>query len=453
MFNTLNSDYIITAMFAISMGVTIGWVDRSDSRNRPISLALISLGCAMLSGIHARHEWGVTSYILSELFTTTAIISFFEWGHRIGRSVKGARRKIAEVFVRIGQVIALVYGIGQLIYVLVAPDFAVGSNDGLFRVYAHEVAIFVPLLGSAILCGLIAFAIMLTIKMDRAEKLRLRILQAASPFMLAGMVLNERWTPYAIAIGLMVLIAGSVRYLTIQGKRGQFMSQFMSDKVSDMVKHEGMDYVTRRHRLVLSVVMCDLRGFTQFARNNESEAVFGLLEKFYAAVGAAAAEHDGTVKDHAGDGVMLLVGAPVPVENHASKAIELADSLMHKGLKVLDDMQVSDQVGLGVGVATGVVTVGAIKGAGHLEYVAVGNAVNLASRLCDRAASGEILTDQRSADEAQPVLYSLASEARKPEKLKGYADPIEVCAVTIDSSLPLPKGKRRKKKKPKESTS
>lgn len=90
--------------------------------------------------------------------------------------------------------------------------------------------------------------------------------------------------------------------------------------------------------------------------------------------------------------------------------------------------QAAPGVGLGIGVATGTTTVGAIRGAGRLEYVAVGNAVNLAARLCMRAEDGEILTDRRTSEELRGEAAVRISQ-RAPEGLKGFPEPIPVCAL------------------------
>ena len=79
-------------------------------------------------------------------------------------------------------------------------------------------------------------------------------------------------------------------------------------------------------------------------------------------------------------------------------------------------------------MATGKATVGAIRGAGRLEYVAVGTPVNLAARLCNRAADGEVLSDDRT----QAALRkddAVTSTAREPEQLKGFPDPVPVYSL------------------------
>lgn len=423
----INSGLLITAVMALGMALMIAVTDRKNTANRPLALCLFSIGLALLINLPGPIA-EMPLLILNDSLTTLAILAGFEWGRRIGQSATGKRRKAAEVLVWIAQGLIVIFWLLQIGYSVIAPELALTDVPGFFEVRGVEWAIFAPILGTALLCGGIAVILMMTVRMDSAEKMRLRVLWTAAPFLIGGMLVNEKYVPLTITIGILLLLAGSVRYLIIQGKRGHFMSQFLSPEVTRLVREEGMDRVTRRAKQIISVVVCDLRGFTAFARVNDSDRVVQLLEQFYNAVGEAAAEHDGTVKDHAGDGVLILVGAPVHFEDHEDRAVALAIALRERTQKVLRDAGLEDKVGIGVGIATGTVTVGAIRGAGQLEYVAVGNPVNLAARLCDRAANGEILADTRT-HQALVQFADISAQACEPEPLKGFPEPVPVCSL------------------------
>ena len=89
-------------------------------------------------------------------------------------------------------------------------------------------------------------------------------------------------------------------------------------------------------------------------------------------------------------------------------------------------------MGLGIGLATGHVTVGALHGAGRLEYAAVGNPVVLASRLCNRAADGEVLADVRTREQAgQSDRWTAVDQTAEP--LKGFPSPVPICALRLQS--------------------
>jgi adenylate cyclase len=204
------------------------------------------------------------------------------------------------------------------------------------------------------------------------------------------------------------------------------MSKFLSPQVAELVGRRGLKSATDEQTLELSVVCCDLRGFTAFTAATSSQKVIRILREYYDAVGAAATECGGTIKDQAGDGVLTLVGAPIPYPDHAQRALLLAKRIREKGMEITASWSDRDlHLGVGVGVASGFVTVGVIGAASRLEYTAVGPAVNLASRLCSEAAHGEILVDPRSIEllgEGSKAHRVIPGEALK---LKGFQEPVQ----------------------------
>ena len=101
-----------------------------------------------------------------------------------------------------------------------------------------------------------------------------------------------------------------------------------------MVGRRGLKSATDEQTLELSVVCCDLRGFTAFTAATSSQKVIAILREYYDAVGAAATECGGTIKDQAGDGVLILVGAPIPYPDHAQRALRLARQIRERGMQI-----------------------------------------------------------------------------------------------------------------------
>ena len=150
-----------------------------------------------------------------------------------------------------------------------------------------------------------------------------------------------------------------------------------------------------------------------------------ILREYYDAVGVAAASVGGTIKDQAGDGVQILVGAPIRFEDHAHRALELARKIRASGASLTARWSDGDlQLGLGVAVASGVVSVGVIGTASRLEYAAVGSAVNLASRLCSEAANAEVLVDERTVELAGAERSGADLVSCAPRELKGFPQPV-----------------------------
>lgn len=253
---------------------------------------------------------------------------------------------------------------------------------------------------------------------DPGERARAGAALAATPLLVAVTALPLRvGVGFAIA-SILIMLYAQYRFAVARGERAAFLSRFLSPQVAEEVRAGGLASITAPRDLEVTVVCCDLRGFTAYAEAVPSQTVIDLLSEFYAAVGEAVAEVDGTIKDYAGDGVLILLGAPLPDPDHAHAGIRLARRIHEVTAPVLDRRTTdAHRLGIGVGAASGRVTVGAIGSDARMEYTAVGAAVNLAARLCSVAEPGETLVDARLAATAGPD--GLAPHA--PVQLKGFS--------------------------------
>jgi class 3 adenylate cyclase len=263
-------------------------------------------------------------------------------------------------------------------------------------------------------------------RLDVGERSRALCAAVISIFVAMGVVAPVNAT--VVIVGLVILIGtyGQFHYLVVQGERGAFLGRFLSPAVAELVRNDGLASVTEPGQRDVTVVACDLRGFTSYAEAVPSQAVIDLLGEYYEAVGAAVAEHGGTIKDYAGDGVLILIGAPLSREDHATAGPQLARRLHAVVGPVLKHWGTEPHpLGLGVGIASGPVTVGAVGSTSRLEYTAVGTAVNIASRLCSAATDGEILVDQSTVDVAG--IDGLSSRGSMP--IKGLIADHQIYAV------------------------
>jgi adenylate cyclase len=244
----------------------------------------------------------------------------------------------------------------------------------------------------------VGFIILAREPLDPAERGRVVTIMIAAPLLISLVFLPRSIGSIAGAVSMLLAMLGQFRYNVLQGRRGAFLSRFLSDQVTDLVRTDGLAEVMKPHEVALTVVACDLRGFTAYAEAVPSQAVIDLLAEYYDTVGDAVAEHGGTIKDYAGDGVLILVGAPLPRPDHAAAGLDLARRLHEVVGPVLTHWGTGPHpLGMGAGVASGTVTVGAVGASSRMEYTAVGTAVNLASRLCAAAGQGETLVDQSTA--------------------------------------------------------
>ncbi|WP_183092725.1 adenylate/guanylate cyclase domain-containing protein [Nocardioides stalactiti] len=260
------------------------------------------------------------------------------------------------------------------------------------------------------------WALLATQQIDPAERARAIATSVAS-----GLLACSTAVPWeasgVLAVLVMSLVTwGHMHYGAAHARRATFLGQFLSPQVSEMIEAKGISTVMRPHQAELSVIECDLRDFTPYSEGVPSQAVVDLLAEYYDAVGEVVARHGGTITCYAGDGVLMLVGAPLPRPDHAAVAVALAEDLITAVDPVLERWATKlHPLGVGVGVASGTVTVGTIGSSNRLDYTAVGTPVNLAARLCSAARAGEVLLDERTAQLAADTRV----QQRDPMRIKG----------------------------------
>ncbi|MGH8676220.1 MAG: adenylate/guanylate cyclase domain-containing protein [Burkholderiales bacterium] len=418
------------------MGMALAFIiaDRASPTSRALSLFLTSVGLAIGVGSQIAHplhvERGIAAW--DGVFAIPEMLAFifaYEWVLRVRRTVPARHLKTRgpDGLLRVAQGLAVFYGIASLAFPKLRSDHFV--NAGFSEVFERaepEFWLFALPLTMSLALGIFSGLLMLRRRPDRAEAVRLLAFAIAAPFMASGVVLPPKIAPVATAIGLLIFLVGAVQYHVVQGRRAQFMSRFLAPQVAELVRVRGLKSATEEKTLELSVVCCDLRGFTAFSEATSSRKVMAILREYYDAVGAAAAAFGGTIKDQAGDGVLMLVGAPVAFADHPRRALEMAKRIRDSGIAITSRWSDADlRLGVGVAVASGYVTVGVIGAASRLEYTAVGPAVNLAARLCSEAAHGQVLVDARTtalldAGSGRPEL-----QPGEALQLKGFQQPVQ----------------------------
>jgi class 3 adenylate cyclase len=121
-----------------------------------------------------------------------------------------------------------------------------------------------------------------------------------------------------------------------------------------------------------------------------------VLRDYHAAIGEIIIKYSGTLERYAGDGVMVVFNDPVPVENPALQAVQMALD-MRAAIEALIEKwrRLGHELGFGIGIAHGFATLGTIGFEGRFDYAAIGTVSNVASRLCDEAKPGQILISPR----------------------------------------------------------
>lgn len=403
------------AVVAAGMGLVFWITDRGSPTSRALALFLLFVGLATFVNVwavEAYRGWHFPWWVrLVGFCEAAAFWAATEWGLRVSRTITTAdERAQGQRLVRFAQFLGLVYAL----LCALLPELRVTEFLGAFEEQNLRSG-FLLFAAPPVLAGLLVFTAGLQLvnrKIDVAERVRVIALLVAMPMLASAIVLPDRYGPIALALGEVVFLLGALRYHVLQGARAQFMERFLAPQVAELVRERGMKAAITTRRQRVSIVCCDIRGFTAHAANQPPERIVALLRDFYAAVGQATSAAGGTIKDLAGDGALILIGAPVPFEDHAERAIALGQSLARDAREMI--RRHDPKLGLGIGMATGEVAVGVAGEGARLEYVAVGPAVNLASRLCDLAADGEILCDADSLiDAGRAIPENGASHAIK----------------------------------------
>jgi len=179
-------------------------------------------------------------------------------------------------------------------------------------------------------------------------------------------------------------------------ERASRLRRFLPPQMAELVLDSGDESFLESHRREIVVVFCDLRHFTSFAESSEPEEVMRVLNEYFSALGDLVFRFGGTLERFTGDGLMVIFNDPMPCEDPSLQALKMAVAMRSRIQDLADGWaQDGHDLGFGVGIAQGFATLGRIGFEGRFEYAAIGSVVNLASRLCAAAQSGQILVTQR----------------------------------------------------------
>jgi len=200
------------------------------------------------------------------------------------------------------------------------------------------------------------------------------------------------------------------------------LKRFFSPQLAELIVTGGADDPLKTHRRDVTVVFLDLRGFTAFAETAEPEEVMSVLREYHAEMGRLILEHEGTLERFTGDGMMIFFNDPTPVSDPAKRALRMALAMRERVTPLCERWRKrGHELDLGIGIAQGYATIGAIGFEGRWDYGAIGTVTNLAARLCGEAKPSQILVTRRVASDAEDLVET---EPVGPLTLKGLAKPV-----------------------------
>jgi len=200
------------------------------------------------------------------------------------------------------------------------------------------------------------------------------------------------------------------------------LRRFLSPQLADAIVTSGDESILASHRRQVAMFFADLRGWTNFVDAVEPEELMRVLREFHDAIGRLVSRFDATVGFIEGDGVQLFFNDPIEVPDPALRAVRLGCALREEMAELTPRWQKRGyDLDFGAGIALGYATCGEVGFEGRSDYAAIGAVTNLASRLADEAAGGQILIAQR--------LYAEVEDAVEVEPageftLKGFQRPV-----------------------------
>jgi class 3 adenylate cyclase len=198
-------------------------------------------------------------------------------------------------------------------------------------------------------------------------------------------------------------------------------------KIMAAILASGKDFL-KGERSQVTVLFSDMRGFTVVAERMEAESLVTILNQHFEVMTSIIMKHEGTLDKFVGDEVMALFGAPLPLEDHALRAVRTALEMQraHKELMARWEATGQEAVPIGIGINSGDMIVGQIGSSKFTDYTVIGDNVNLGSRLCGAAKGHQILISEAT--------YQLVRHAVKANKLasiqvKGRVQPVQTYEV------------------------
>ena len=211
------------------------------------------------------------------------------------------------------------------------------------------------------------------------------------------------------------------------------LRRFLSPELAKRITAENADEILSEHRREITVVFLDLRNFTSFSESASPQEVIYTIRELHELVGPIIFRYRGTLERFTGDGMMVFLGDPEPMDNHASQAVRMALEIRNK----VDSLKTrwakkGYKLALGIGIATGEASLGTIGFEGRVDYAAIGVVTNLSARICNEAKGGQILLSEKTYTVVKDSFEMIPHETIN---LKGFRKPQSIYEVHAEKNL------------------
>jgi len=217
----------------------------------------------------------------------------------------------------------------------------------------------------------------------------------------------------------------------------RYVSPRVADKILADSELRDTLLVTADARAHAVVLFADLRGFTSIAEQLEPRSVVPLLNEYFSLLTEITFRHQGTVFHMAGDCLMLAFGVPLEQSDSAERAVHAAREMLAGFAALAHSWKEHYRVetGLGIGINEGEVVAGNIGSSSYMSYTIVGDSVNIAARLCQRARAGEMLFSSALKQSLDAHGVNIGATPLPPLQLRGRLHPVDIYCVPLESRV------------------
>jgi adenylate cyclase len=222
----------------------------------------------------------------------------------------------------------------------------------------------------------------------------------------------------------------------------RYVSPRVADKILEDAQLRDTLLATADARARAVVLFADLRGFTSISEQLEPTHVVPLLNEFFSLLTEITFRHEGTVFHMAGDCLMLGFGVPLEQADSAQRAVNAAREMLTGFGALASSWKERYQVeaGLGIGINEGDVVAGNIGSSSYMNYTIIGDTVNIAARLCQRARAGEMLFSGALKRSLDAKGFDIGATPLPPLQLRGRSHPIDIYCVPRASRVQVSAG-------------
>jgi class 3 adenylate cyclase len=206
------------------------------------------------------------------------------------------------------------------------------------------------------------------------------------------------------------------------------LKRYLSPRLAASIVEQVGDIDLGSRRKYLTTFFSDVRGFTTASERMEPDELIAQLNDYLSEMTDIVFRHEGTLDKYVGDALMVFFGDPIPQDDHAERAVRMAFEMRARMLAMRDEWQrrYRESFQIGIGITTGWVTVGDIGSPARSDYTVLGNEVNLASRLSDRATAGQILVTEETLEAVRDLVEATPIEQ---VALKGVSRELKIFEI------------------------